>query len=331
MSSDEALAGGLGISLFERLLRRGGAWAQFISSFSYLRITDVPSIMLDTQYRMHPLISEFPCTEFYGATLRDGTVKAGVVLSQLKPPRSRLLDGKSTADGSHPAMLFIDHDNPEEKKDRSHLNHQESKIVARIVEDLLLKNADLKGKDIGVIAPYVAQIRLLEKTLRYDPHWTDHFIRALGEQRAREIRDVEVRTVDGFEGREKEVIIFSTVRNNPYGEIGFLADRRRMNVALTRAKRGLFVLGSIQTLGGSAQKMQSAKGDETGPTRRNRIGREAWNRYMQFVVKKGLFHELGVPTVYRNPEELQMFFEASKTSIGGYTFLSDTRMRSWRQ
>lgn len=302
----------------------------------YLRIADVPSIMLDTQYRMHPLISEFPCTEFYGATLRDGTVsKTGVVLSQLKPPRSRLLDGKSAADGSHPAMLFVDHDNPEEKKDRSHLNHQESKIVARIVEDLLLKNADLNGKDIGVIAPYVAQIKLLEKTLRHDPQWTDHFIRALGEQRAREIRDVEVRTVDGFEGREKEVIIFSTVRNNSYGEIGFLADRRRMNVALTRAKRGLFVLGSIRTLGGSAKRTQSAKGDasqdETGPTLRNRTGREAWNRYMQFVVKKGLFHELDIPTVYRNPEELQIFFEASKTSIGGYTFLSDARMKSWRQ
>lgn len=292
--------------------------------------------MLDTQYRMHPLISEFPCKEFYGATLRDGTVsKTGAVLSHLKPPRSRLLDRKTAADGSHPAMLFVDHDNPEEKKDRSYLNHQESKIVARIVEDLLLKNPDLNGKDIGVIAPYVAQIKLLEKTLRYDPQWTDHFSRALGEQRARDIFDVEVKTVDGFEGREKEVIIFSTVRNNNYGEIGFLADRRRMNVALTRAKRGLFVLGSIRTLGGSGQKVQSAKSGgswkDGGSTPRNRTGRDSWNRYMQFVVKKGLFYELDVSTVYRNPEELQMFFEASKTSTGGYSFLSDTRLRSRRQ
>jgi superfamily I DNA and/or RNA helicase len=292
--------------------------------------------MLNTQYRMHPLISEFPCKEFYGATLRDGTVsKTGVVLSQLKPPRSRLLDGKSAADGSHPALLFVDHDNPEEKKDRSYLNHQESKIVARIVEDLLLKNADLNGKDIGVIAPYVAQIKLLDKTLRHDAQWTDHFIRALGENRAREILDVEVKTVDGFEGHEKEVIIFSTVRNNSFGEIGFLADRRRMNVALTRAKRGLFVLGSIRTLGGSAQKMRSAKGDasleEGGQTRRIRRGKDSWNRFMQFVVKKGLWYELDVPTVHRNPEELQMFFEASKSSVGGYSFLSDTRLRSRRQ
>ena len=290
--------------------------------------------MLDTQYRMHPLIADFPRAEFYGATLRDGTVsETGVVLSQLKPPRSRLLERKSAKHHSHLAMLFVDHDNPEEKKDRSHLNYQESKIVARIVEDLLLKNADLNGKDIGVIAPYVAQIRLLEKTLKHDPEWTDHFIRALGEHRAKEIFDIEVKTVDGFEGREKEVIIFSTVRNNRFGEIGFLADRRRMNVALTRAKRGLFVLGSIRTLGGSAQKMQSARDDpslqdEVGLALRDRTGRESWSRYIKFVVKKGLFYELDIPTVYRNPEELQTFFEASKASIGGYGLL-DTRQRSW--
>jgi len=281
--------------------------------------------MLNTQYRMHPLISEFPCKEFYGRTLRNGTVSKTGVLPHLKPPRSRLLNGDS-------AVLFVDHDNPEEKKDRSYLNHEESKIAARIVEDLLLQNEDLNGEDIGVIAPYVAQIKLLEKTLRHDPQWTDHFIRALGEQRAREVLNVEVRTVDGFEGREKEVIIFSTVRNNPYTRIGFLADQRRMNVALTRAKRGLFVLGSIRTLGGKAGKVQRGEGDPSlqdgGPTRPNRRGRESWKRYMQFVVKKGLVYEMDVPTVYRNPEELQMFFEAAKTSARGYSFPPDTRLRS---
>lgn len=105
----------------------------------------------------------------------------------------------------------------------------------------------MAGRDIGVIAPYAAQIALFEKLLYHDTardRWAD----ALGSRRALEIRDVEVKTVDGFEGREKDVIVFSTVRNNSQGQIGFLADRRRLNVGLTRAKRGLVVAGSVRTL-----------------------------------------------------------------------------------
>ena len=59
----------------------------------------------------------------------------------------------------------------------------------------------------------------------------------LGHERAQEVEDIEIKTVDGFEGREKAVIVFSTVRSNPAGWIGFLADWRRLNVGVTRAKR----------------------------------------------------------------------------------------------
>ena len=82
-----------------------------------------------------------------------------------------------------------------------------------------------------------------------DERYQERFRAVLGDHRAMQLSRVEVKTVDGFEGREKDVVIFSTVRNNAAGQIGFLADRQRLNVGLTRARRGLFVVGSLRTLG----------------------------------------------------------------------------------
>ena len=85
--------------------------------------------------------------------------------------------------------------------------------------------AGVSEKDIGIISPYADQVKLIsEKT------------------------DIEVKTVDGFQGREKEIIIISTVRSNDYGQIGFLKDLRRLNVAITRAKRKLIIIGNSDTL-----------------------------------------------------------------------------------
>lgn len=100
---------------------------------------DVPSTMLDIQYRMHPNISEFPSKEFYGKLLLDGTVRAGGVVPSLLPPSStHLIEHPET--GRRPSVIFIDHQGPEALKSRSRVNWTEGYIICSIVEDLLRLN-----------------------------------------------------------------------------------------------------------------------------------------------------------------------------------------------
>ncbi|ORY32931.1 P-loop containing nucleoside triphosphate hydrolase protein [Naematelia encephala] len=224
--SPEGQAGGLAISLFERLIHE----------------RHVPSIMLDTQYRMHPTISSFPSAAFYNSDLKDGTLDSvtGEVKAGWEPPMSIALnEGKSVG--------FVDHDYPESKVGRSLANEGDVRLVMEIVEDLLSKNPDLQGKHIGIISPYAAQIQRLAEALQA-MLVSDGTRARLGFERTSEIAEIEVKTVDGFEGREKEVIVFSTVRSNTSGHIGFLGDWRRLNVGLTRARRGLVVVGNSETL-----------------------------------------------------------------------------------
>ncbi|KAG1736198.1 P-loop containing nucleoside triphosphate hydrolase protein [Suillus lakei] len=265
ITSREAQLNGLGISLFERLTEEGV----------------VPSIMLDVQYRMHPSISRFPSLEFYDFALQDGTVdSAGNIHPMLLPPLSSHLE-QNVLTGHRPSVVFIDHGGAETSKDRSRVNWNEAHIVCSIVEDLLLQNENLLGANIGVIAPYAAQISLLYRLLNTDAKYRKRFASTLGDHRMMQLSSIEVKTVDGFEGREKDVIIFSTVRNNASGYIGFLADRRRLNVGLTRAKRGLFVVGSISTL--KAGKMAKGRLGES-PARVGK-GAEAWRRYAKYLLE----------------------------------------------
>jgi superfamily I DNA and/or RNA helicase len=273
--------------------------------------------MLDTQYRMHPDIAQFPASEFYDLALHNGTVDAfGNALPGLEPPRSTHLNVQNRI--SKPSVIFVDHGGNESMKGRSRVNVTEAHLVASLVEDLLLVNKvtrfsdasfnkliiqqDLQGRDIGIIAPYAAQITLLLRYLNNEPQYRERFKSVLGIQRAMQLPQIEVKTVDGFEGREKEVIIFSTVRNNEGGHIGFLADKKRLNVGLTRAKRGLFVLGSISTLKAGKPEYDEATGGivniseghirpATIDDRKARVvkktkgrGHESWQRYAQFML-----------------------------------------------
>ena len=117
----------------------------------------------------------------------------------------------------------------------SKYNDMEVLVVVKHLQNLL--QAGMTPADIGVISPYNAQASLLKKTLQL-----------------RQLDGIEVSTVDGFQGREKEAIIISLVRSNPNREIGFLADRRRLNVAMTRPKKHLCIIGDLELMATSGKE-----------------------------------------------------------------------------
>jgi superfamily I DNA and/or RNA helicase len=180
---------------------------------------------LDVQYRMHRSIMEFSSREFYqGGLIADPTVAAH---------RLADLPGVAASPLTESAIEFVDtagagYDEEIEPDGESRLNRQEAELIARFVEALVASG--LPAESIAVIAPYSAQVRLLRERL---PHAA-----------------LEIDSVDGFQGREKEAVLISLVRSNPSCEIGFLSDVRRMNVAMTRARRKLIVVGDSATLAG---------------------------------------------------------------------------------
>ena len=130
-------------------------------------------------------------------------------------------------------LRFIDtagagYDDEAEPAGESRRNPAEADLAVKQVQSLLA--AGIAPQQIAVIAPYSAQVRLIRERLP--------------------IAGLEIDTVDGFQGREKEAVVISLVRSNAERQIGFLEDTRRMNVALTRARRKLIVIGDSATIGG---------------------------------------------------------------------------------
>ncbi|MDP6869837.1 MAG: AAA domain-containing protein [Candidatus Poseidoniaceae archaeon] len=191
-----------------------------IPLFERLLHSGVPTHMLTTQYRMHPTIREFPSARFYENKLEDGC----------NASERPAVAGFLWPDWDKP-VAFIPVHGAEiaEEAGSSKYNLDEVSMVIKVVTDLLLTN-DISLDDIGVVTPYSGQVRAIRDMLEG------------------EMNSLEVKSVDGYQGREKEVIILSTVRSNDEGNIGFLSDSRRLNVAMTRAKRGLIVIGDDRTL-----------------------------------------------------------------------------------
>jgi regulator of nonsense transcripts 1 len=180
----------------------------------------VEPLMLTTQYRMHPAISEFPNSRFYDNRLEDGINESD------RPTPMGLI----WPDWDVPiAFLPVEGGEVLSPDGASKENPTEASWVVSLLLGLL-DAGDLGEGEIGIITPYAGQVRAIR----------DHM--------PENLQSVEVRTVDGYQGREKEVIVFSCVRSNKDGNVGFLSDARRLNVALTRAKRGLIVVGDPDTL-----------------------------------------------------------------------------------
>jgi len=255
VKSRDATDLGLGITLFERLQRMG-----------------LQPLLLDTQYRMHPLICEFPSANFYGGRLlsqpqpRDRPLPAGFPWPNKKVPVCFVAVSSPRGEARTSSVQ-----DPTSSAGFSYFNEAEVKEVVGVVNRLLGPSTDLRGpQDIGVITPYNGQVRQIQTS--FQRAWQER--KGAGARGGRQVRRsgpaaeeadegdgsnsgssssrrvelLEVKSVDGFQGREKEVIVFSAVRSNPEGNVGFLADYRRLNVALTRARRGLVVVGDPRTL-----------------------------------------------------------------------------------
>ena len=188
-----------------------------------------PSSLLDTQYRMHPKISEFPNRRFYENKLINGI---NVESDSYTKPWHHFLPPFSVYD--------VEGEEVEDEK-RSYWNATECRVMKEVVktlDNILIShnwdtNCPLK---VGVISPYNAQLKKIGAAI---------------ESIRRVCISVIYNTVDGFQGQECDVIIFLCVRSNKTKKIGFLDDERRLNVAITRAKYSLLLIGNCNTLSSS--------------------------------------------------------------------------------
>lgn len=188
------------------------------------------SAMLTVQYRMHRQIMQFSSTQFYDGQLQaDASVAEGTLHPQLPPVQFIDTAGAGFEEIQNPETL-------------SRGNPAEVELVYRLAEHVVatlrpaLDAPDAQPLSLGVIAPYQEQVRRLRIRLEAAATFRHHNVQ------------LQVRTVDGFQGQERDVILISLVRSNNRGEIGFLQETRRMNVALTRAKKLLIIVGDSATV-----------------------------------------------------------------------------------
>lgn len=213
IKSFEAAKEGLSVTLFERAIEK-----------------QIGSTMLDEQYRMNSLIMDFSSQMFYRNMLKAN---------------DRVANWKLFDDDL--AVEFIDtagcgFDERIEPESRSTFNHEEAELLIKHLQNYLGELQERQCLDevenIGVISPYKAQVIHLQEELPPAIELPEHLQGKMA-----------VNTIDSFQGQERDIIYISLVRSNDKGEIGFLSDTRRMNVAMTRARKKLVMIGDSGTIG----------------------------------------------------------------------------------
>ncbi len=178
-------------------------------------------VLLQEQYRMHQSIMAFPSAMFYDNQLIAHSSVANTKLPYLDFAMQYIdTAGKSFDETIEGTSSF----NPDE----AHF------LIERLIE--ITQKDDQKNNSYAIISPYKKQVSFIKETIQNNETLKDY------------LKNITVNTVDGFQGQEKDVVLLSLVRSNAKGEIGFLADTRRMNVAMTRAKKSLLIIGDSSTI-----------------------------------------------------------------------------------
>ena len=250
-------------SLFERIINN--------------KMVESPKI-LNTQYRMNPKISKFPITNVYNNLLLDGVPDD--IKKRLSPTTYPLyfidysnkngIDSRNIDESKKTSLYNSSNDGHKKIKKISFMNECEGYLILDILQELI-KSLKCDKEKITIITPYSGQREYLSELIRDNCYkWAENsdiingndIIRNSDKDELYQIEQntstsntinivdkISISSIDAYQGHENDVIIFSTVRSNPKNNnIGFLNDMRRLNVAITRARKSLIVLGNFNTL-----------------------------------------------------------------------------------